>query len=159
MCAQNRCGDGLAHLERAAVLAPESADLHANLGEAYAARGASAAAVRAYERALAIQPDNVRLLNRVGWILATDSADAVRDGGRALAYANRAVEKTNRHDVESLDTLAAAQAELGRFAEAVSISEEALRLAPTQEPRIVPELQERLALYRVRQPFRQRPVR
>ena len=90
---------------------------------------------------------------------STDSADAVRDGERALEYAQRAVEKTNRHDVESLDTLAAAQAELGRFADAVSIAEEALQLAPTDAPRILPELQERLALYRVGQPFRQRPGR
>ncbi len=158
LCAQGRCDEGLPHLEAAAVLAPSSADAQRNLAEAYASRGAMRAAVERYERALALRPEDLLLLNRVGWILATDPG-AARDGARAIALAERAVRVSNRQDVESLDTLAAAYAEVGRFEEAVKSVGEALALAPAREPAIVPELEARLALYRQSLRFRQGVVR
>jgi protein O-mannosyl-transferase len=158
LCAQSRCDEGIPHLEAAGALAPSSPDVQRNLAEAYASRGAMAAAVEHYERALAMRPDDVLLLNRAGWILATD-AGAVRNGPRAVALAERAVRITGRQDVESLDTLAAAYAEIGRLDEAVTVASAALALAPAREPAIVPELTQRLALYRAGRPFRQGVVR
>ena len=113
-------------------------------------------AVRHYEHALDTRPEDVQVLNRAGWILATD-AGAARNGPRAVTLAERAVQITARQDVESLDTLAAAYAEVGRFNEAVVVATEALALAPAREPAMVPELEERLALYRAGRAFRQRP--
>ena len=158
LCAQSRCDEGLPHLEAAATLAPSSPDVQRNLAEAYASRGAMPAAVAHFERALLSRPDDVRLLNQTGWILATD-AGAARNGPRAVALAERAVQLTGRQDVESLDTLAAAYAEVGRLADAVTVASAALALAPAREPAIVPELSERLALYRAGHPFRQGVVR
>jgi tetratricopeptide (TPR) repeat protein len=158
LCAQARCDEGLPHLEAAASLAPSSADVQRNLAEAYASRGEMRAAVERYERALALRPDDLLLLNRAGWIRATDPG-AARDGLRAVALAERAVRVSNRQDVESLDTLAAAYAEVGRFDEAVRAVRDALTLAPQREPAIVPELEVRLDRYRQGGRFRQGVVR
>ena len=154
LCAQDRCAEGLPHLEAAVALAPALPDVQRNLAEAYASLGRMTDAVAHYQRALDVRPDDLLLLNRAGWILATD-AGAARDGARAVVLAEHAVRLSSRQDVESLDTLAAAYAETGRFDEAVAVATEALRLAPARQPAIVPELQQRLTLYEGRGRFRQ----
>ena len=88
-------------------------------------------------------------------ILSTDPHAEIRDGARALTLALRATELTARQDVTSLDTLAAAQAELVRFPDAVATAAAALTLARAQGERdYVAELEHRLALYREKKPFR-----
>lgn len=64
-------------------------------------------------------------------ILATTMDDSVRDGARALILATRAVEETSRQSPLPLQALAAAQAELGRYAAAIESAEAALRLPPS----------------------------
>ncbi len=157
LAAQGRYDEGIAHLLTATTIAPRFSAAEQSLGEAYAASGRMREAVTHYERALEQRPDDVVLLNRIGWILATDASESLRDGRRALALAERAVGLTRRGDVTSLDTLAVAQAELGRFQDAVSTSREALEVARRKGERdIVPELERRLALFQASQPFRQR---
>jgi hypothetical protein len=57
--------------------------------------------------------------------------------------------------VTSLDTLAAAQAEVGRFPDAIATAAAALTLARAQGERdYVAELEHRLAWYREQKPFR-----
>jgi hypothetical protein len=58
----------------------------------------------------------------------------------------------------SLDALAAAYAEVGRFDDAVRTVSEALAAANSQGRQSdIPELEHRLALYQARQKFRQSP--
>ena len=95
-------------------------------------------------------------MNRAGWILATAQDDRLRNGAKANALAARAVQLTGGQDVVSLDTLAAAQAELGRFDAAVLAARDAIALARAQGiEAMTPELQGRLELYGQRKPFRQ----
>jgi tetratricopeptide (TPR) repeat protein/uncharacterized membrane protein len=156
LAAQGRYEEGIAHLRMATTIAPGFSAAQQSLGEAYAASGRMQDAVTHYARALEQRADDVVLLNRIGWILATDASESLRDGKRALTLAERAVALTNRDDVTSLDTLAAAQAELGRFPDAAATCREALEVARRKGERdIVPELEQRLALYQSGQPFRQ----
>jgi hypothetical protein len=60
-------------------------------------------------------------LKRAAELLATAPEDDVRDGETALAMAARAARLTGERDPVSLDSLAVAQAELGRF-EAARVS-------------------------------------
>jgi Tfp pilus assembly protein PilF len=156
LCAQGQFAQGIPHLERAIAIDPAYADAHRDLGEAFAASGHLSAAAAAFDRALTLRPDDVFLLNRAGWIRATAREDSLRDGARALALAERAVRLAGRRDVNSLDTLAAAYAEAGRFDEALAAGTEALMLARQQpDGAVVPELEQRLALYRAGQKVRQ----
>ena len=69
------------------------------------------------------------VLNRIAWILATAGDDRVRDGARALAFAQRAATLTHRQDAQALDSLAAAFAELGQFDAAAATAREGLTVA------------------------------
>jgi tetratricopeptide (TPR) repeat protein len=155
LAAQRRFDEGLPHLRTAFELAPSNAEVNRNLGEAYAAQGSLAEAVRHYDAALRLRPDDVMLLNRVGWILATSTADRLRDGNKARALAEHAVRITQGMDPESLDTLAAAQAETGQFDTAVETMRRALGRARIVRSEMIPELKQRLDMYGRRQPFRQ----
>ncbi|HEX7778120.1 MAG TPA: tetratricopeptide repeat protein, partial [Vicinamibacterales bacterium] len=148
--------EGIARLERALALNPENTQIYGNLGEAYAAQGRFVPAVTNFLRALETRPDDLFLLNRAGWLLATSADPQVRNGPRAVDLALHATRLTNGQDVVSLDTLAAAYAEVGRFAEAAATATEAIRLASRQRRAdILPEIEARLALYRAGRPFRQ----
>jgi len=154
LCAQQRFDEGVPHLERAIALAPELSTAHRNLGEAYGALGRRAQAARHFALAVEGESDNVFLLNRLGWLLATSPEDGVRDAARAVEVGERAVRLTSRQDPESLDTLAAAYAEAGRFDEAAAAAREALEAA-ARRGRPDRALADRLSLYVSGRTFRE----
>jgi tetratricopeptide (TPR) repeat protein len=154
LCAQQRFDEGVPHLERAIALAPELSTAHRNLGEAYGALGRRAQAARHFALAVEGEPDNVFLLNRLGWLLATSPEDGVRDAAGAVEAGERAVRLTSRQDPVSLDTLAAAYAEAGRFADAVATAREALEAA-ARRGRPDRALADRLSLYASGRTFRE----
>ena len=132
LCAQGRLDACVTELDRALALEPGNADALAALGDAHTVRGDDARAAPILERALAARPDDVLRLNRLGWLLAVSRDDRLRDGARALTLAERAVALTARRDVMSLNTLAAALAETGRFDEAAKTMADSIALAQSQ---------------------------
>jgi tetratricopeptide (TPR) repeat protein len=66
--------------------------------------------------------------NELAYRLASSKDDKIRDGKTALEYALKAVEFSQRRLANILDTLAAAYAEVGDFAKAIAVEEEALGL-------------------------------
>ena len=74
------------------------------------------------------QPQSLNMLNLLARLLATDADAAIRNGREAVDLAQRAAQLTQRRDPQTLDTLAAAYAEAGRFAAAVQTAQEALSL-------------------------------
>jgi eukaryotic-like serine/threonine-protein kinase len=69
--------------------------------------------------------------NGMAWTLATDPDPKLRDGPRAVDFAEKAVAATHREDPITLNTLAAAYAELGQFTNAVHCEQEAIGLLKT----------------------------
>jgi len=67
-----------------------------------------------------------------GWILATSTNPNLRDGQRAIAFAERAVAATDRKRPNCLSALAAAYAEAGQFEKAVSAQKEAMLLVRSE---------------------------
>jgi tetratricopeptide (TPR) repeat protein len=129
LSAQGRLDEGADHLRTAVALRPDNTDAHRNLGETYAMQHRLGEALAHYTKALEYRPDNVGLLSRAAWIMATASDGRVRDGARARALAERAVQLTRRLDADALDSLAAAQAETGAFDAAVATAREAAETA------------------------------
>jgi hypothetical protein len=82
-----------------------------------------------FERAVAVTADNWVAMNNLAWKLATCPDPRHRDGERAVLLAEEAVRLTGRNNAGFLDTLAAAYAEAGRFADAIASANEAIRLA------------------------------
>src|SRR5262249_42559560 len=79
-----------------------------------------------FDKILETDPENVWALDGRAWFLATSPDARVRDGPRAVASATRACELTGWTDPVTLDTLAAAYAEVGDFDRAVRRQEDAL---------------------------------
>ncbi len=65
------------------------------------------------------RPKDLTLLNDTAWLLATAPYESVRNGPEAVDLAQRAIKLSDGKNPVILDTLAAAYAEAGRFAEAV----------------------------------------
>jgi protein O-mannosyl-transferase len=151
LCSLGRVEEGATHLERALAIDPTYTKAYNNLGEAYGALGRRALAARYFGLAVKEAPDEPFLLNRLGWLLATSPEDDVRDGARAVDAAERAVRVTSGQDPMSLNTLAAAYAEVGRFDAAIAAAREALALAERQgRSALLPELARRLERYEAR---------
>jgi tetratricopeptide (TPR) repeat protein len=87
-------------------------------------------AVEQYDAVLLVRPDDAAVLSGAAWILSTCPDANVRNGRRSLELAQRAVELTSERGLAPLESLAAAHAELGNFADAVRRQEQAIALTP-----------------------------
>jgi protein O-mannosyl-transferase len=143
--------EAVAMLRQAIKLEPEDSAARECLGNALMFMGETGEAVKSYEAVLAIKPDNIQMLSKVAWILATDAHDAVRDGRRAVVLAEKAAKAVNYESWGALDTLAAAYAEAGRFDDAVLTARKATALAGGADKAAV---ENRLQLYTDCKPYR-----
>ena len=114
---------------RACELAPSRALFQQNRGRALEAAGQRDDALAAYRAALERDARDVRSLRGVAWILATHPDPEQRDAREALRVADTAGKLTQGRSPEVLEALAAALAELDRFADADRAMTQALALA------------------------------
>ena len=143
------------HFREALRLHPADAAACAYLAKALLQQGQTQAALRYYQEALRLQPDQPEALNDLAWLRATHPDPKLRNGSQAVTLARRACELAT-HDAEALDTLAAAYAEAGRFAEAAQTARQAMELATQQhKPALAESIQARIRLYEVGTPFRE----
>jgi tetratricopeptide (TPR) repeat protein len=138
-------------------LDPKYAEAHVSLGDALDAQGRTAEALAHWRAGLQLQPHDAKALRRVAWVLATSPDAAIRDGAEARAFAVRALELSGGKDAQALDTLAAAYAEKGQFADAALTARRAqARAAQENQSALAQEIGARIALYEAGQPFRER---
>jgi len=110
--------------------------LKADLYDAFTLRGICYGKKSRYEEAIADftkaleKKPHYLTYNGLAWIFATSKNKKYRNGTRALELAQKAVQISRK--ANSLDTLAAAYAEAGRFKEALETQEEALDLLRKQ---------------------------
>ena len=159
----NRClawthqGDydqAVADCSEALHLNPRSAKALYNRGYARDRQGNPGGAMRDYIQALKVNPAYIEVFNNMAWIMATSPDERLRDGRRAVAYAEKAVSRTT--DINFLDTLAAAYAEAGRFDEAVAIENRIISLlASTRRTEAMPRHIKRMSLYEEGRPYRE----
>ena len=147
--------DAIAHYRKAVEISPDYAAAHNNLGLILGGRGQVDEAIGHFRKALEVNPDFADALNNLAWILATSPVAARRDGATAVALAARAVRLSNGQDMGTLDTLAAAYAEAGRFPEAAQTARRAVALAEQQNQQtLIAPIQAKIRLYEAGKPFR-----
>ncbi len=138
-------------------LNPTMANARFNLGDLLYGQGDRKSAIDEFRAAVKLAPNQPVFVNRLAWILATAPDTALRNGLEAIALAQRAVALTGQRDPAALDTLAAAEAEAGRFDTARRIAAQALALAAQQKnSALVEKIQARLRLYELQVPYHDR---
>jgi tetratricopeptide (TPR) repeat protein len=152
-----RVDEAIDQFRQALEIRPDYADAHRGLGVALAGCGEFDEALTHFQKTLEIKPDDVVALNNVAWIRATHPDAKFRDGPGAVALAQRAV-ALSAGDADTLNTLAAAYAEAGRFPDAVRTAKEALRAATAQGNQgLADSLRKRIEIYGQRRPWRDSP--
>ena len=150
---------GRLRVRSALAIRPDFAEAHNNLGRVLAEGPRPAGGGRRAVAAGIGHPARLhRRDERSGLGVGHLPTASLRNGEEALKLARGAEQLTGGRQVEVLDALAAAYAEVGRFAEAVATARQVLELAGRKNrPDVVKDLRSRLALYRARQPFHQSP--
>jgi tetratricopeptide (TPR) repeat protein len=155
---QGRLEDAIAHYRKALEINPQSADAHNSLANALYRKGDIREAASQWRETLRLQPEHIAALNQLAWVLATSPEASVRNGGEAVKLAQRAGKLAGRPDPFLLNTLAAAYAEDGRFAEAVQTARMALEMAAKQKDQnLVESIKARISLYEAKSPYREMP--
>jgi protein O-mannosyl-transferase len=103
-----------------------------------------------------LAPEDPHSRNNVAWVLTTASDASIRDGARAVGFAQEAVQLSGGREPRFLRTLAAAYAESGRFSEALAVAQQAVMIATMQgKTDMANRLKKDLVLYRGRLPLRE----
>jgi tetratricopeptide (TPR) repeat protein len=141
---------------KALEINPRYAEVHDSLGNALYARGRVAEALAQWRDGIRLQPNDVPALRQAAWVLATCPERSIRNGSEAVALAVRAIQLSGGKDAAVLDTLAAAYAETGRFADAALTARRALALATEKNQQVLAQaLKSRIVLYETNTPFRE----
>jgi protein O-mannosyl-transferase len=153
-----RMDEAIAEFQRALDIDGNSVEAHCSLGKALAQQGRIEEAVSQYRDALKIDGDDLSALNDLAWLRATYPQAAFRNAAETIRLAEHALELSNGRGPNAtvLDTLAAAYANAGRFAEASQAGRRALDLATLQgNPALAQKIMARLRLYMAKKPYRQ----
>ena len=151
---QTKEADAIFHFKKALRINPDYAPAHYNLGKIYANQQNMKKAILYFKKTLQLNPNMVQALYNLSWILASD--DNNRNGEEAVRLATKLCKITRYKQPLSLDALAAAYAETGKFDIAVLTAQKGLELAERQGPKeLVLGLKKRLALYQKGQSYRQ----
>ncbi|MDR3458802.1 MAG: tetratricopeptide repeat protein [Verrucomicrobiae bacterium] len=126
---QGRIQEAIHQLELALCFSPRpDGQTHVELAGMLHQSGNPRQAIVHFRKALAVSPDQTEPMNNLAWLLATSSENALRDGVEAVRLAERACHLTEFKETRALSTLAAAYAEAGRFTEAISTAEMAVKM-------------------------------
>jgi tetratricopeptide (TPR) repeat protein len=132
---------------------PDSAEALGNLGNILVLADRASEGRKYLERAARLGSRNPLVYLNLGRLLATSPAARQRNGAQAIEYAQRARELLDETPAV-LDTLAAAYAEAGRFAEAVAAARKAMELAMAgNDRRSADAVRSRIALYEAGKPY------
>jgi arylsulfatase A-like enzyme/Flp pilus assembly protein TadD len=115
-------------LTQALEIDPCLASTRATLAHLMAERGDRAGQLRLLKAGVEHCPFSAGLHNSYAYLLATAPDEKHRNGPEALRIAQRVTRETSEPQPSFLDTLASAYAEVGDFANAVSVQKRALRL-------------------------------
>jgi tetratricopeptide (TPR) repeat protein len=124
-------------------------------GDALLSVGKHADAVKDYDEALKLDPEDTGVLNNLAWVLATSPDDPVRNANRSIEMGTKACELTKYQKPHILSTLAAGYAEKGDWETAKKWSAKAVELGSKDEE-VDQQLKKELESYQQTKPWREK---
>ena len=156
LASQGNDKDAIYHYNEVLRINSDYAGAYYNLGKIFANQGKTENAILHFQKALQKDPDMTQALYNLSWIGATSEDDKFRNSIEAIKPAEKLCKLQNYSQPLSLDALAAAYAEAGRFKEAVLTAQKGLELALKVGPKeLALGLENRLKLYHAGRPYRQ----
>jgi tetratricopeptide (TPR) repeat protein len=144
-----------AHLHEAVRLNPHDPVAHYTLGLLFCRQGNPGQGAVYFTDTLKEDSDYIPALVSLALVRATSNDETLRNGRQAVELATRACELSQYKHPEALHALAAAYAEVGRFADAVSTGNLAIRGANAAGDKTLADTIERaLQLYHHQKPCR-----
>lgn len=145
----------LKEFNEAERLDPNYAQPHAGTAKVFLLQGRDTEAVDELRTAVRLEPDNFRILAIAAYYLSANENAAARDGQYALALAAKANTLAGGRQPMVFDVFGMACAETGDFTNAAACAENALILARAAKLNKIEPIQQRLALYKNHQPWRE----
>jgi len=147
--------DALVHYRKLSELQPDNIEVHNIVGTVLIQQGRLREGVEEWQKVLAIQGDNGNAMSNLAWVFATSPDDSLRDGPKAVHFAEEALRISGRRIPILFRTLAAAYAETGDFSKAIQTAQQGLDLANSQgNSSLASDLQGNITLYKEQQPLR-----
>lgn len=145
----------IAQLETVIQVDPAFPGGYLNQGIYLISLGKDSEAVEVFRQGIENAPFDIRIANKLAWLLATSPKAALRNGEEAVRLAEKSCKLTNYRVPQNLDILAAAYAETMQFKKAEQIAQQAQQLAITAgQLDLADGIQSRLAMYEQNRAFR-----
>jgi tetratricopeptide (TPR) repeat protein len=145
---KGRLDEAMVQYRKFVEIEPQNVEARNILGTALIQHGHVREAVEQWQDALTIEAENGNAASNLAWVFATCPEDSMRDGGRAIELAERAMRLSGGKIPMIFRILGAAYAENGRFSQAIETARRGVELANRQgNPGLAGELQSNIALY------------
>ena len=152
-----RTGDfsgGARHFDLSVGLDPQNAEAHFGRALALILAEEYVLGLEKLEESVAVLPANISLKHLLARLLATCPDENLRDGERAVMLAERAADQTRGQNFRVLDTLGTAYAAVGRFPDAMRVSQRARQQAlSTGDRALAHAIEGRLVAYAAGEAF------
>jgi tetratricopeptide (TPR) repeat protein len=155
---QKEYAQAVEYLEAALQKNPDWPEVCSALAEDYLIMGNAKQAAKYWRRVLELDPNDIKTLNNLAWLLATAEDPNLQDPADAVTYAEKIFKLTGSYQQPVLlDTLAAAYAAAGNFPKAVKTAEQALKLLEAAGRKDLAEkVRRELELYKSGRPYREK---
>ena len=155
LSSQNRVTEADEHFARAAGMEPAIFQIHLQWAVHLIRTQRPTEAVAQLRKAVRLFEESAPLCDLLARVLAAHPDDRLRNGTQAMELAEKACRLTEGKHPGYLDTLAASQAEAGRFSQAVATLQRALQLTTSERSAALRSgLQSRLERYQRSTPLR-----
>ena len=143
------------HFRIALSLNPRYPEAHNNMAIVLSQTGGLRDAINEWNTTLRIDSNNLEAQCNLAWVLATSSDASVRDGERAVQLTERAIKLSGGKNARIWRLAAAAQAEAGRFPEAIKAAQNGIAIAKSEgNTAVVQTLEANLRLFEQGLPLR-----
>ena len=147
----------IADANEAIRIAPNYDDAIALRGNAWSSKGEYDKALEDFNHLMDTNPNYAEGFNAEAWLYATCPKAEIRNGARALELAQKACELSGWNDGGFIDTLAAAEAETGKWDDAVKHQKQAVEVgkAMKEDEWRIKDYASRIPLYEQKKPYRE----
>jgi len=143
------------YLKRSVSVDPASIQSVTNLATALQVIGRDRESIEVLRAGIRSQRSKSPLSALLAWQLSTHPDDTLRNGAEALALVENSASADSHATLEEIEALAAACAEIGRFNDAVTHQQRAIKLATGMQNIAQSDLQRRLQAYQAGHPWRE----